>query len=96
MATRIVRLTGTIDVPLDKLGAAAHHIDVHISLTRAEPGCLEFRVEPDETVKGRFRVSELFSDRKSFEAHQERVKNSEWGSFSQGFVRSYKVTEVES
>lgn len=88
-----VILTGHIDVPEERRAAVAAALPEHVRLTRAEPGCLFFEVEPDGAVSGRYRVSERFADRTAFEAHQARVRGSDWGRISEGIPRSYHITD---
>lgn len=89
-----IRLTGHIDVPADRLASIEAALAEHKALTRAEPGCISFSVDPCDQVAGRFLVSELFRDRASFEAHQARVKASDWGRISAGIPRIYKIETV--
>ena len=66
------------------------HLDEHVALTRAEPGCLSFEVTPtaDELV---WRVAERFVDEAAFDAHQRRVAASTWGRETAGIERSYVI-----
>lgn len=66
------------------------HLDEHVALTRAEPGCLAFEVSPtdDEMV---WRVMERFVDEAAFDAHQRRVAASTWGRETAGIERSYVI-----
>ncbi len=89
-----IRLTGHMDVSADRLASIEAALVEHKALTRAEPGCISFSVEPCDQVAGRFLVSELFRDPGSFEAHQARVKASDWGRISAGIPRSYKIETV--
>jgi len=66
------------------------HLDEHLALTRAEPGCLSFDVTPTET-DGVWRVSERFVDEAAFDAHQRRVATSMWGRETAGIQRSYVI-----
>ena len=89
----MIELTGYIDVPEGRREAIAAAIPLHIELTRAETGCVRFDVTPDPEVEGRYNVSELFTDRESFDAHQARVKASAWGEISAGMRREYSIRE---
>jgi quinol monooxygenase YgiN len=84
-------LDGFLLVPPDRLAAVMAALPAHIALTRAEPGCLAFSVEPDATVPGRFIVAEIFTDQPSFDAHQRRVAQSDWGRVTQDLVRDYSI-----
>ncbi|MDO5617245.1 MAG: antibiotic biosynthesis monooxygenase [Kocuria sp.] len=69
------------------------HLDRHVNLTRAEPGCLYFSVEPaDEHYV--WQVSERFEDQQSLDAHQERVRSSEWGRVTAHIKRDYVIEVV--
>ena len=89
----MIELTGYIDVPEGRREAIATALPLHIELTRAETGCVRFDVIPDPKVAGRYNVSELFTDRESFDAHQARVKISAWGEISAGIRREYSIRE---
>lgn len=89
----MIELTGYIDVPEGRREAIAAALPLHIELTRAETGCVRFDVTPDPEVEGRYNVSELFTDRESFDAHQARVKASAWGEISAGIRREYSIRE---
>ena len=66
------------------------HLPRHVELTRAEPGCLRFDVESssDPLV---WTVFEEFVDRAAFDAHQARVRSSEWGRETAGIERHYVI-----
>lgn len=66
------------------------HLPRHIELTRAEPGCLSFDVQPtaDPLV---WSVAERFADQGAFGRHQARVEASEWGRATSGIVRDYVI-----
>ncbi|WP_299924720.1 putative quinol monooxygenase [uncultured Pelagimonas sp.] len=87
-----VTLEGYIQVPEDRLDEVRTALVEHIKLTRAEPGCLRFEVVASQTKMGRFDVSEEFLDKAAFEAHQARVKSSDWGRITQGIPRDYEIS----
>jgi quinol monooxygenase YgiN len=89
----MIELTGYIEVPEGRRDAIAAALPLHVELTRAETGCVQFDVTPDPEVEGRYNVSELFTDRESFDAHQARVKASAWGEISAGMRREYSIRE---
>ena len=91
----MIKLTGYIDVPADRLEAVTAALPDHIALTRAEPGCLSFEVTPDPAQHGRFTVAERFTDRAAFDAHQARAGASPWAEITAGIPRHYQVEEVE-
>ena len=90
-----VTLTGYIDVPPDRMDDIQAALPAHISLTRAEPGCLSFDVSPCPEVKGRFLVSEAFVDQQAFDAHQIRARASDWAKVSDGIAREYSISVEE-
>jgi len=63
----------------------------HIRLTRAEASCLEFDVT--ETAPGVFSVSERFTERAAFEAHQTRTRASAWWLATGHMTRDFTLTE---
>ncbi|GAA6207384.1 putative quinol monooxygenase [Cognatishimia sp. WU-CL00825] len=91
----IIRLTGYIDIPADRLAAVRSALPDHIRLTRAEPGNLTFDVTEDLDQPGRFHVAESFLDRKGFEAHQNRAAQSVWAEVTQGIPRHFEIEESD-
>ncbi len=89
----MIELKGYIVVPAADLAAVEQALPQHIALTRAEPGNLSFEVTADEQTPRRFNVHETFVDRAAFDAHQARVKESEWGRITQHVERHYEVEE---
>ncbi|WP_172330385.1 putative quinol monooxygenase [Mangrovicoccus sp. HB161399] len=88
-----IRLTGRLICSGDAEAAAVRaHLPEHVRLTRAEPGCLRFEVLPAEDPLA-WTVEELFRDRAAFEAHQARVRGSDWGRATAGIARDYEITE---
>ncbi|MGI6879101.1 putative quinol monooxygenase [Microbacterium sp. gxy059] len=78
----------------DEADAAAvrAHLAKHVRLTRAEPGCLAFAVDPTDDPLV-WEVRERFADAEAFAAHQARVRESEWGRATAGIPRAYEVRE---
>lgn len=68
----------------------AENLPTHVTLTRAEPGCLSFEVTPtgDPLV---WRVDELFRDDGAFAAHQSRTAASPWARATARIERRYAV-----
>lgn len=89
-----VILQGHILVPDNDLEAVTQALVVHKELTLLEPGCIVFRVSQSTLQPNRFEVYEEFTSRDAFEAHQQRVKASEWGKISKNVTRHYQVTDV--
>ena len=94
MATHII-LKGYIEIPIAELETVTAALEVHKKLTRAEPGCLKFNIRPDRDILGRYTVYEKFASQDAFDAHQERVKASEWGRISANVERHYEIAEIE-
>ncbi len=86
-----VTLTGHINVPPSQMDLIRTALETHISLTRAEPGCISFDVTDRADIPGRFDVAEEFTDPQAFTAHQARVKASDWGRISAGIPRDYVI-----
>lgn len=90
----MIRVTGTLTCAT---GADAdlvrHHLPDHIVLSRAEPGCLSFNVDPtnDPLV---WQLDESFVDRPAFEAHQARTKASVWSAATAHLARDFKITDL--
>ncbi|MEJ8309752.1 antibiotic biosynthesis monooxygenase family protein [Agrobacterium larrymoorei] len=67
----------------------------NVKLTRAEPGYLAFDVVLSDDIPGRYLVSEVFTDQEAFDAHQSRMKNSNWFTVTQGIPRDYTIRKGE-
>ena len=92
----IVELTGRlVCTDLHQAATVRRHLPEHVALTRAEPGCLRFAVEPTEDPLI-WTVSEQFADRDAFEAHQARVRSSAWFEATSEIARDYAVTTAGS
>lgn len=86
-----IRLTGRLVCESsEELALVTALLQEHISLTRAEPGCLSFDVVrvSDSMV---WRVEERFIDEAAYRFHQERSSKSEWGRLTLGIARDYSV-----
>ncbi|MBA8794614.1 quinol monooxygenase YgiN [Friedmanniella endophytica] len=66
----------------------------HVALTRAEPGCLAFAVDPTDNPRV-WRVEETFADAAAFRAHQQRIAGSVWGRETAGIARDYEVSGLD-
>lgn len=88
----VVTLTGQL-ICADEVQAriVREHLSEHTRLSRAEPGCLSFAVEPtaDPLV---WQVDEAFRDAEAFAAHQVRGKASAWGQATTGIRRAFTIT----
>ncbi|MEZ8636121.1 putative quinol monooxygenase [Vibrio cyclitrophicus] len=87
-------LQGHILVPDNDLEIVIQALVVHKELTLAEPGCIVFRISQSTLQPNRFEVYEEFTNREAFEAHQQRVKASQWGDISKNVTRHYQITDV--
>lgn len=87
-----VILSGHLDVPDTDIEVVESHLPTHIRLSRAEDGCISFDVCVDPQNPNRYLVDEEFADQASFEAHQARVKASDWGRATAHLQRQYKIT----
>lgn len=90
----MIKLTGYIDVPADRLEAVKAALPTHIALTQAEPGNLTFNVNENPQNPLRFDVSETFTDRAAFDHHQKRTAASDWAKVTEGLQRSYEIEEI--
>ncbi|WP_231921767.1 putative quinol monooxygenase [Rhodococcus rhodochrous] len=71
------------------------HLQCHIDLTRAEPGCVSFEVLPTDDPMV-WRVEETFVDVTAFEMHRTRVARSEWGRLTVGIGRRYEIEGADT
>ncbi|HBF08121.1 MAG TPA: antibiotic biosynthesis monooxygenase [Gammaproteobacteria bacterium] len=90
----MVKLEGYILIPEQELEAVQTALTEHKALTRAEPGCLVFKVTQDETQPNKYHVYEEFQDEASFQSHQNRVKESQWGAVTQNVQRFYEINYI--
>lgn len=77
----------------DEAALVLQHLPRHIELTHAEAGCLRFDVEPTDDPLV-WEVSERFVDQDAFDAHQARVRASEWGRGTSHIARDYVIEVV--
>jgi quinol monooxygenase YgiN len=90
--TYMIHVTGTLTCATEaEAEIVRRHLPTHIALSRAEPGCLTFNVDPTEDPLV-WRLDESFRDRAAFEAHQARTRASEWFAATAGLARDFKVT----
>ena len=87
-----VILSGYVDVPDGDIATVEAHLPAHIRLSRAEDGCVSFNVCVDPQNPNRYLVDEEFATQTVFDAHQTRVKSSEWGQVTAHLHREYKIT----
>ncbi len=86
-------LKGYILVSESELEIVKKELINHIKLSKEENGCLAFEVSQDKYNKNRFNVYEEFTNQKTFEAHQVRVRNSKWGLVTINVTRHYQITK---
>jgi quinol monooxygenase YgiN len=65
----------------------------HIRLSRAEPGCLTFNVDPTDDPLV-WRLDESFTDKAAFKAHGDRTRSSAWFTATAGLARNFEVRET--
>ena len=90
----MIRLRGQlICMTQYEVQAVRSHLPRHLTLTRAEPGCLQFEVtETDDPMV--WEVMEAFRDRPSFDAHQARTRDSAWFAATRGILRDFRLEEL--
>ena len=90
----MITLTGTLTCPKpDDLKIVESYLPDHITLSRAEPGCLRFdAVQTTDPMV--WQIDETYIDTAAFEAHQTRNRASIWWQKSQSIVRDFKITEA--
>ncbi|OUS08627.1 hypothetical protein A9Q96_04110 [Rhodobacterales bacterium 52_120_T64] len=87
-----VILSGYVDVPNGDIATVEKHLPTHIRLSLAEDGCVSFDVRVDPSNPNRYLVDEEFTTQATFDAHQARIKASEWGRVTAHLERKYKIT----
>jgi quinol monooxygenase YgiN len=90
----MIKVTGTFSCSIvEEVALIQALLPEHIRLSRAEPGCLTFNVDPtaDPLV---WRLDESFADKAAFEAHQTRTRASAWFKATAQMRRDFQVTEV--
>ena len=92
----MITLTGSLHC-LTALDSAivARHLPEHLTLSRAEPGCLWFRVSQsvDPLV---WTLDEGFADAAAFAAHQSRTRASGWWTATQHIARNFQLADGDS
>lgn len=86
-----VILKGFIEIPEAERSQVLAALPEHKKLTLQEPGCIVFKVEPDEEFSNRYTVYEEFVSQEAFASHQKRVKESTWGKVTANVKRHYQV-----
>ena len=92
--TKMIHVTGTLTCATEAEAELVRQLlPEHIRLSRAEPGCLTFTVEPTDNPLV-WRLDEAFVDRLAFEAHQTRTRSSVWFKVSSNLGRDFRVEET--
>ncbi|TDO98047.1 putative quinol monooxygenase [Marinomonas balearica] len=68
----------------------------HVTLTKAEEGCLVFNVTKDPSNPLRYDVYEEFASQEAFDFHQTRVKSSTWGQVTTNVERHYSIQTLSN
>ena len=90
----MIALTGTLTCPTpDDLITVQTFLPGHITLSRAEPGCIRFDVIQTANPLV-WQVDETYTDQAAFEAHQTRNRASIWWKMSQGLLRDFQLGET--
>lgn len=66
----------------------------HVAASRAEPGCLLFRIKQSDNPMI-WSLAEIFSDSAAFAAHQTRTAASLWGQRSREMARDFHRHEIQ-
>ncbi|MGJ8583258.1 MAG: putative quinol monooxygenase [Marinosulfonomonas sp.] len=90
MSENIV-ITGTLTCTPQDLEMVQVEVAEHVRLTRAEPGCISFSIDPSETDPCIFIVRERFVDQAAFDAHTARTRASQWWKKSKHIPRNLKT-----
>ncbi len=90
----MIRLSGRlVCMSEEERAAVLLHRAGHEAATRAEPGCLSFRID-DTDDPLIFDVTESFRDRPAFDAHQARTRDSAWFAAMRSILRDFRVEEL--
>ncbi|AVO39202.1 putative quinol monooxygenase [Pukyongiella litopenaei] len=90
----MVALSGMMTCAPHEVAAVLQALPRHLRLSRAEAGCLAFEVTQSPHDPCRFLVSERFTDRAAFEAHQQRTRNSAWWRVTGHMARDFRVSDA--
>lgn len=89
----VIRVTGRlICATAEEVALVEELLGEHIRLSRAEPGCQRFEVVRSALDPMVWELDEAFVDAAAFEAHQARLRASEWGRASRHIARDYTVS----
>jgi quinol monooxygenase YgiN len=87
----MIRVTGRlICLGQTDVATVERMLPEHIRLSRLEPGCLSFNVDPTDDPMV-WQLDESFADRAAFEAHQARTRASAWYAATAHLTRDFQV-----
>ncbi len=90
----MITLTGTLLCPTAADAAiVALHLPDHIARSRAEPGCLWFRVTQTAAPLV-WTLDEGFVDAAAFAAHQSRTRASDWWRATGHIPRDFVTADI--
>ncbi len=90
----MIHVTGTLTCATEAEAEIVRRLlPEHIRLSRAEPDCLKFNVDPTANPLI-WRLDESFVDRAAFTNHQTRTRASHWHKATAGLSRDFNVTEA--
>jgi quinol monooxygenase YgiN len=90
----MIQVTGTLTCSTaEEAELVRTYLPEHIRLSRAEPGCLTFNVEPTDDPLV-WRLDESFADKVAFKAHGDRMRASAWFAATAGLARDFEVQET--
>ena len=89
-------IEGHMEIPEEDLAAVLSELPNHASLTRDEPGCIEFDASQRPGEPHILDVRELYENREAFERYKSRSQGSKWAEVTKNVSRHYRVVEVES
>jgi len=85
-----IKLTGTINIPLEQHETLIPLLSRHVLESRKEPGNIRFEIAQDEEDPEIFHLDEEFTDEEAFEFHQKRGAASPWGEQSKDLKRDFE------
>jgi quinol monooxygenase YgiN len=90
----MIHVTGTLTcATVAEADIIRQFLPEHIRLSRAEPGCLTFNVDPTDDPLV-WRLDESFADKAAFKAHGDRTRSSPWFAATAGLARDFQVREA--
>lgn len=91
----MIKLTGKLVCKnAEEAAMVRQYLPEHKRLTQEETGCICFNVT-ETTDPLIWEVQELFTDKDTFDSHQQRTRASVWGQATAAITREYKISEIE-